>query len=274
MMGPLLFFWIQESLDKMQIHQLPAFSDNFIYVLSKDHSAVVIDPGEESNLLPFLEERELKLETLMITHHHPDHIGAVRSLVKRFSCKVIGSAKDSRIPCVTEAVKEGDKISVLGEVAQAFEVDGHTIGHMAYYFPQSRALFSGDLIFSLGCGKLFEGSPQQMWKSLERMRNLPEETLIYGSHEYTLENSQFALAIDPANKNLQAMVKRAKEKRDRSQFTVPTFLRDEKACNPFLRPEFIDFQKKFGLEGKPLWETFAALRAAKDRMDKGEKILF
>jgi hydroxyacylglutathione hydrolase len=272
MMGPLQFFWILESPDKMEIHQLPAFSDNFIYVLTQQQYAVVIDPGEESHLILFLKEKNLKLETIIVTHHHRDHIGAVESLVKRFSCKVIGSAKDSRIPCVTEPVKEGDQISILGELAEVFEVDGHTIGHLAYYFPKSRAIFSGDLIFSLGCGKLFEGKPQQMWKSLDRIRNLPDDTLIYGSHEYTLENSEFALAIDPANEELQKMVKRAKEKRSRNEFTVPTSLKEEKAANPFLRPESKEIQKRFHLSGRPHWEIFAALRAAKDRMDGGEEI--
>jgi hydroxyacylglutathione hydrolase len=258
----------------MKIHQLPVMEDNFIYVLERSGRAAVVDPGVSEPVLKFLQEKNLLLETILITHHHSDHIRGVPQLQAAFpQVEIHGSKKDSRISFAQRRWQEGDCFSLFGEQVVVWEMDGHTIGHIAYYFPKptnsaAGVIFSGDVLFSLGCGKLFEGNAEQMWHSLSRMRDLPEATRVFGSHEYTLENSRFALQIDPDNRDLREMVERARELRSRGESTVPTTLGEEKRANPFLRPEAL--QGKLGLTGKPIWQVFQRVREAKDRLDRGE----
>lgn len=253
----------------LNIYQVPAFEDNFIYFLEKDGEVAVVDPGEEGPVKEFLQHYSFRLKSILITHHHRDHIGAVKSLSEQFpDVKIHGSKQDSRISFAHHRWEEGDQFSLFGQSVQVWQMNGHTLGHIAYYLPDRKVIFSGDVLFSLGCGKLFEGSAEQMWSSLEKIRALPEDVLVFGSHEYTLENAEFALWVDPENIDLQEMVKRAQDSRAEGKFTVPTLVKEEKRANPFLRPE--SFVQRFSLENAPLWKVFKALREQKDRWDAGE----
>ncbi len=255
----------------MNIHQLPVMEDNFIYVLENDGRAAVVDPGVSEPVLQFLRERKLELATILITHHHYDHVGGVPALQSAFpNVEIHGSKGDARISFAHRRWQEGDRFALFGENVEVWEMDGHTLGHIAYYFPRptnfsAGVIFSGDVLFSLGCGKLFEGTAEQMWRSLSRLRELPDATQVFGTHEYTLDNSKFALRMDPTNEDLHSMVERAKKLRSQGKSTVPTTVAEEKSANPFLRPEF--FQGKLGLTSQPLWQVFKHLREAKDRMD-------
>ncbi len=257
----------------MKIHQLPVMEDNFIYVLENDGRAAVVDPGVSEPVLKFLTERKLELVTILITHHHHDQVRGVPALQTAFpAVEIHGSKGDARISFAQKRWQEGDRFSLFGENVEVWEMDGHTLGHIAYYFPRptnfsAGVIFSGDVLFSLGCGKLFEGTAEQMWRSLSRIRELPEATQVFGTHEYTLDNSKFALRMDPTNEDLRKIVERARLLRAQNKSTVPTTVGEEKSANPFLRPEF--FQEKLGLGNQPLWQVFKHLREAKDWMDSG-----
>ncbi len=254
----------------IQIHQFPALSDNFAYVIREEKSGLVacVDTPESAPIIRFLESKGWKLDFIFNTHHHRDHVGGNRDLIERYGCEVYGAKKDkARIPGITRELEAGEEFRFGEEPVKVFGADGHTIGHIVYWMPESRALFVGDTIFSLGCGKLFEGSPQEMWTTLSRLRELPDDTMIYGAHEYTLENAQYALLAEPGNRELQSRVKECQTLRAAGKFTVPSTMASEKACNPFLRPESPDLQKYVGAEGKKLWEIFGAIRASKDEFD-------
>jgi hydroxyacylglutathione hydrolase len=254
----------------IEIHQLPALSDNFAYVLREPQSGLVatVDTPDAAPISRFLDERGWKLDFIFNTHHHRDHVGGNRELVGRYGAEVYGSGTDkSRIPGITRELFAGDEFSFGLEPVKIYGADGHTVGHIVYHFPESGALFVGDTIFSLGCGKLFEGSPRQMWATLSRLRELPEETMIYCAHEYTLENAAYALLAEPGNQALRARVKECESLRAMGKFTIPTSLASEKACNPFLRPESPEIQRYVHAEGKEPWEIFGATRESKDDFD-------
>lgn len=254
----------------IEVHQLPALSDNFAYVVREPGSGLTasIDAPDAQPIIRFLERRGWKLDYIFNTHHHRDHVGGNRDLIERYGCDVFGARKDKvRIPGITRNLDDGDEFHFGSERVKVFAADGHTIGHIVYWMPDSQALFVGDTIFSLGCGKLFEGTPEQMWKTLSRLRDLPEETSVYCAHEYTLENAAYAVLAEPGNKALRARVKECQALRAMGKFTVPSTLASEKACNPFLRPESPEIQKYVGAVGKPLWEIFGATRASKDEFD-------
>lgn len=254
----------------IEVHQLQALSDNYAYILREPKSGLVatVDTPEAAPILRFLEERSWKLDFIFNTHHHRDHVGGNRELIARYGCEVYGSKKDRvRIPGITRELEDGDEFLFGEERVKVFSADGHTIGHIVYWMPGSHALFVGDTIFSLGCGKLFEGSPREMWTTLARLRDLPGDTNVYCAHEYTLENARYALLAEPGNKQLRARVKECQALRAMGKFTVPSTLASEKACNPFLRPESEELQKNVGAVGRPLWEVFGATRAAKDDFD-------
>jgi hydroxyacylglutathione hydrolase len=254
----------------IQVFQLPARKDNYAYVLrTPDGLTAAVDTPDAKLILAFLEDKGWSLDFIFNTHHHGDHVGGNLELIERYGCKVYGAAKDeARIPGISVRLKDGDEFHFGKERVKVIGCDGHTIGHIAYWFPASKAVFVGDTIFSLGCGFLFEGTAEQMWHSLARLRQLPDDTLVYGAHEYTLENAAYALTAEPGNVALKARVKEAEAQIAAGKFTVPSTMASEKACNPFLRPESAEIQKKVGMRGRELWEIFGAVRADKDRFDK------
>ncbi len=217
---------------------LPALKDNYIFILGEDQGrfVAVIDPGEASPVIEWCHRHKKVVSHILLTHHHLDHIGGVRDLMQIFDCKVISSKYDQkRIPDSTQGLDDNESLNFCGFHAQALAIPGHTLGHMALYLPQQKWLFPGDTLFSLGCGRLFEGSASQLMNSLERLARLPGETLAFCAHEYTLTNGRFALSLIPEDQLLKKYLKQMKEIRDRGQATIPTTLSDQIQLNPFYR---------------------------------------
>ena len=217
-----------------EILLIPAFKDNYIWLLVRDGRAAVVDPGDAAPVMAQLEALQLRLETILITHHHADHQGGVAELVARWQPQVFGPAEESITGC-TDPLAGGETIEVLGQRVSVLPVGGHTRGHLAYYIPG--AVFCGDTLFGAGCGRLFEGTPAQMSASLDRLAALPDDTLIYCAHEYTEANLRFALAVEPNNAAVHERVARVAALRAAGLSSVPSTLREEKASNPFLRCE-------------------------------------
>ena len=215
-----------------EILLIPAFKDNYIWLLVRDGRAAVVDPGDAAPVMARLEALQLRLETILITHHHADHQGGVAELVERWHPRVFGPAEESITGC-TDPLSGGETIDVLGERVAVLPVDGHTLGHIAYYVPG--AVFCGDTLFGAGCGRLFEGTPAQMSASLGRLAALPDDTLVYCAHEYTEANLRFALAVEPDNAAVRERAERVAALRVKGLSSVPSTLREEKATNPFLR---------------------------------------
>ena len=214
---------------------IPAFADNYIWAMLAGERCVVVDPGDAAPVLAFLAERKLTLDTILVTHHHADHIGGVDELTARWNVPVYGPAAEN-IPCVTHALREGDSVALPAFVTDPFrviEVPGHTRGHIAYV--SGDILFCGDTLFAAGCGRLFEGTAAQLHDSLTRLAALPDHTRVYCTHEYTLANLRFALAVDADNSDLIARSFVEQARRARGEPTLPSSILLERATNPFLR---------------------------------------
>ena len=251
----------------LDVELIPAFNDNYIHLLyGPDGGPVgVVDPGDAAPVVAVLEDRGWTLDAVFLTHHHGDHIGGVGDLRRRYRPEVFGPASEARrIADLDRGVAEGDRFRFGEEMVQVFETPGHTSGHIAYWFPQSRLLFCGDTLFALGCGRLFEGTAAQMWHSLGKLRALPDDTRVYCGHEYTQSNARFALTIEPGNADLQARARAIDETRGRGAATIPTTIGDEKRTNPFLRADVPELQTAIGLTGHDPVEVFATVRARKD----------
>ena len=251
----------------LDILQIPVLNDNYIYMLHDSVSleTAVIDPALEQPVLDVLAEKGWQLNFILNTHHHWDHVGANLALKQQTGCKVIAASSDrERIPGIDRGVEQGDVISLGEHQAQVIETPGHTSGHIVYYFAEDQALFCGDTLFVMGCGRLFEGTPGQMYASLQTLKALPPSTRVYCTHEYTLANAGFALSVEPDNIDLQQKLLAVKELRAANIATVPSTMAEEIATNPFFRVDSISIQKELGLVGAAADVVFAALRQRKD----------
>ncbi len=218
--------------------QISALSDNYIYLLHDEASGatLVVDPAEAEPVLLSLRQRGWTLTHILLTHHHNDHIGGVAELKAATGAKVVGAAKDhGRLPKLDQAVMDGDSVTVGGMTAQVLETPGHTVGHICYWFADQAILFCGDTLFSLGCGRLFEGTAQQMWNSLSRLAALPAAAKVCCAHEYTAANGRFAATIEPENQALRDRLSQVASLREQDLPTVPSTIGLELASNPFLR---------------------------------------
>ena len=207
-----------------------------------------------------------RLTDILITHHHADHVAGLEELAAETGCRVVAARADAgRIGPINHPVADGDRVAVGPLEAQVLATPGHTSGHIAFRFADLGAVFVGDTLFSLGCGRLFEGTPAEMWASLEKLRALPDDTRVYCGHEYTLANAAFALTVEPDNPALQARAAEARRLAAAGQPTIPTTIGQEKATNPFLRADQPQLAAAIGLPGAPAVEVFAELRRRKDR---------
>lgn len=251
----------------IEIIQIPALSDNYIYLVHEPESraTAAIDPAVAEPVLKALDEMGWKLTHILNTHHHYDHVGGNLELKRKTDCTVIGPGRDrERIPGIAVEVGEGDRVSLGHAQTQVLDVPGHTSGHIAYWFAEDDALFCGDTLFGMGCGRLFEGQPRQMWASLEKIRDLPPATRIYCAHEYTRANGRFALTLEPDNLALVARMARVNDLRSRGLPTVPSTLAEELATNPFLRPDNPAIRSTLQMNNADDWQIFAEIRRLKD----------
>lgn len=224
------------------IHQIPLWEDNYIYLLhdKKENKTAVIDPGEGEAVHTFLKNHNFKLDFILTTHHHFDHTGGNLKLKKDWGCKIYGFAEDQeRIPGIDVCLQEGDSVFVGQLGFEVLYLPGHTLGHIAFWNKKNHILFCGDTLFAMGCGRLFEGSPEQMFSSLNKIKNLPKKTLIYCAHEYSLKNAKFALCLDSANLKLKERFEKIKNLRQKNQSTVPFRLEEELLTNPFLKAKSV-----------------------------------
>lgn len=257
----------------MTLLALPAFTDNYIWMLHDGSQAVVVDPGDAAPVLEALDRLGLRLASILVTHHHRDHVGGIDALRGRLEGAVHGPAREAIPPPFVQHV-EGDVIDVAGWQMRVMEVPGHTAGHIAFYMADiddGPLLFCGDTLFSAGCGRLFEGTPAQMHDSLSRLAALPDQTRVCCTHEYTLSNLRFAAAVEPGNEALSAYMARCTALRAGGEITLPSSIGLEKAVNPFLRCEVPAVaQAAATAKGEPgacesPVAVFAALRQWKDR---------
>jgi hydroxyacylglutathione hydrolase len=254
-------------MSELQIRQIPVLKDNYVYLLHDPASGAtaVVDPAVAEPVLAILRETGWRLTHILNTHHHGDHVGGNGELKATTGATIVGPRADrARIPLIDVEVGEGDTYTVGTQTARVFDVPGHTRGHIAYWFEDSGALFCGDTMFMLGCGRLFEGTPQQMWSSLLKLRALPAETRVYCAHEYTQSNARFALIIDPENAVLKARSREIDAARDTGRPTVPATLEVERRTNPFLRADDPALQRAVGMGGADPVAVFAEIRHRKD----------
>ncbi len=252
----------------LQIDHLICLRDNFVWLLREPESGAVacVDPSEAAPVKAKLDALGWKLTHILNTHHHPDHTGGNLELKRATGATIVGPAADkARIPGIDVALAENETYDFGKETARVYDIPGHTRGHIAFWFEKAKAVFTGDTLFSLGCGRLFEGTPAQMWHSLSKLRRLPADTKVYCGHEYTQSNAKFALAIDPENPALKARAAEVDALRAQGKATLPSTIGSECAANPFLRAADPVLARSVSqTPGDPV-VVFAEIRARKDK---------
>ena len=252
----------------LDIRQVPVLNDNYIYLIHDTASGktACVDPAVAAPVIKAAKDLGWTISHILITHPHYDHTDGIAEIVDEFGSEVFGSRPDyGQIPKCDHGVMEGDEIALGGSVARVLDVPGHTKNHVAYSFEADKAVFVGDTLFSLGCGRLFGGSAKQMWGSLTKLRALPGDTRVYCAHEYTNSNADFALSVDPDNPDLQARADEVIHLRQQGQPTVPSTLAQEARTNPFLRCDVPAFKAQLRMADFEPAEVFAEIRKRKDR---------
>lgn len=247
---------------------VPCLADNYCVLLHAPETGetLAIDAPHADTIKSELGKRGWRLSDIFVTHHHNDHTAGCQALKDHFGCTITGpEAEADRIPAIGRGVSEGSALSFAGHTVQVIETPGHTLGHVSYHIPELKVAFTGDTLFTLGCGRVFEGDPPMMFGSLQKLATLPDDTEIYCGHEYTLSNARFALSIEPENAVLVARAKEIEAKRAAGEPTVPTTVALEKATNPFLRPSSTSIRARLGMFGVPDSQVFARLRELKNK---------
>ena len=254
------------ALNGFTIHQFPCLNDNYGYLVHDELSGetAAIDTPDPNKILDEAKSKGWTISQIWNTHWHPDHAGGNLKLKEETGCVIIGPAgEQDKIPGLDRAVTQDSVVNLGARVAKVLDVPGHTAGHIAFYMDEEKTAFVGDTVFALGCGRLFEGTPAQMWESISKIRSLPEDTTLYCAHEYTEANLAFAMSIEPENPDLLSYGERVKDLRGRGLPTVPTKLEAELKANPFLRANIATLQTAMGHAGNET-ETFAEIRRRKD----------
>jgi len=251
----------------MQITPIPCLTDNYAYIIyDKTSSTVgVVDPSEAKPIISFLKKKNLKLNYILNTHHHFDHIGGNIELKKEYDSKIIGFVGDKhRIPGIDITLKNNEKLKFGNSIFKVFHIPGHTLGHICFFFEKEKIAFTGDTLFSLGCGKIFEGTHEQMLGSLNKIKKLPRETIIYCGHEYTYKNAEFCMKYDTGNIDLKKKFEKIKKLRSENLPTVPTNLEDELKLNIFLKCDQNGLKSKLNMKNQEDFKVFRKVRDLKD----------
>ena len=250
----------------IEIVTVPCLDDNYAYLVKGPDGVCLIDAPDAPPIETALDARGWGLDTILVTHHHWDHVDGIEPLRARYGCRVIGPAAEAeKIPPMDQAVRGEDSLQVAGLAVRVIDVPGHTLGHVAFYMPEAEAVFTADSLMALGCGRLFEGTPAMMWDSLQRLAALPPETIVYSGHEYTTSNAKFALTIEPDSATLKSRVDAIAKARTEGRPTAACMLSEELATNPFLRPHVPAIRAGLGMTKATDVEVFAEIRARKDR---------
>ncbi|MEE9552545.1 MAG: hydroxyacylglutathione hydrolase [Gammaproteobacteria bacterium] len=258
---------MQGSPHKLETYMFPCLSDNYGFLLhDNEHDlTATVDTPDAAAIENALKEKNWTLTHILNTHHHWDHAGGNLELKEKTGCVIVGPRADaSRIPGIDIQVGEGDEFEFGSHMAQIYDTPGHTRGHIVYYFAQDKLAFVGDTLFAMGCGRLFEGTPEQMWDSLQKIMRWPDDTEVYCAHEYTQANARFAMTVEPQNQDLINRSIDVDKKRAQELPTIPSTIGLEKKTNPFLRPMSIDLQNTINKQGDSLVDIFAKIRQLKD----------
>lgn len=253
---------------KLQIFQFPCRDDNYgVILIDRDAGiAISIDAPETEAIADVLESKKVALTHILTTHHHGDHVAGNTSLKQEHDCMIIGPVDEqAKIPDIDKTVGHGDTLEIGGHQIEVIATPGHTLGQIAYHFPDQKVVFCADALFALGCGRIFEGTPEMMHTALQRLAALPDDTKVYAGHEYTLANAKFALSVDPDNEELVTRAREIEMLRDDGKPTLPTTIALEKRTNPFLRADDAGIRKNLAMNNATDLEVFTEIRARKDR---------